>query len=492
VSELLEPGHVFAGRYRIEKFLARGGFGAVYVAEQTEVELRVALKVLFPHILHSRDAVEKFKLEARVAGRVGSDHIVRVFDAGLDERTQMPFLVMELLQGRTLEDVVTQSGPIAPARAVAYLLQAASALDKAHAYVDRDGARRPIVHRDLKPENLFLASQESGDPIVKILDFGIAKVLSDSMQVSQEVKGTPLYMAYEQASAGQITPQTDIWALGLIAFFLLTSRSYWKVANSPEASLTQLFGEVLSLPIDPPSQRAAEIGAPFVPPVAFDAWFARAVNRDPAARFATAGECARALASVFGTEAASRATSVPEAFAATTAAGFETPANAGKSTGTGVPARSAGLVLSTGASLAVGRTQGAEPKRRRGILGAALGLAVVVILAGAFVAGRRAIGEGAVASEAPSAPVPAASRPAATAGAAPAAPPAVPPVAPAPAPPGPSAASASSSAAPGKAPSDAPRTLARGTVIPRKKKEPATASPRAVTPAKTSDTYTER
>src|SRR5262249_20605287 len=153
---------------------------------------------------------------------------------------------------------------IPAAQVVAYVRQVASALDKAHGYVDRDGARRPIVHRDLKPENLFLTHRETGEPVVKILDFGIAKVLSDSTKVSQEVRGTPLYMAYEQATAGHISPQTDIWALGLVTFYLLTARCYWRTANSPEASLTQLFGEVLSLPIDPASQRAREIGAPVI------------------------------------------------------------------------------------------------------------------------------------------------------------------------------------------------------------------------------------
>jgi eukaryotic-like serine/threonine-protein kinase len=299
MSDLLKPGQLFARRYRIERFLAKGGFGAVYAAEQAETELKVALKVLWPHVLHSQDAVEKFKLEARVAGRVGSEHIVKVFDAGFDDATEMPFLCMELLDGEHLERVVKSGGPLSPGHVVTYFRQVCSALDRAHGYVDKDGAPKPIVHRDLKPENLFLANRESGGPIVKVLDFGIAKVLSNSMSVSHEVKGTPLYMAFEQASADRITPQTDIWALGLIAFFLLTGRCYWKTANLPEPSLTQLFGEVLATNIDPPSRRAAELGSPVALSPAFDAWFARCVNRDVSQRFATAGECAAALGAVF-------------------------------------------------------------------------------------------------------------------------------------------------------------------------------------------------
>src|SRR3954453_9761490 len=102
-AHLLKPQQIFAGRYRIERFLAEGGMGAVFVGEHTATEQRVAVKVLWPHVLGSKDAVEKFQLEAKVAGRVSSDHIVRVIDAGFDDDSRMPFLVMELLKGKTLD-----------------------------------------------------------------------------------------------------------------------------------------------------------------------------------------------------------------------------------------------------------------------------------------------------------------------------------------------------------------------------------------------------
>jgi serine/threonine-protein kinase len=300
MEHVLPSGQVFAERYRIERVLARGGFGVVYVAEQLATEAHVALKVLWPHILGSEAAVTSFQQEARIAGRVRSEHIVRVLDAGYDDATQMPFLVMELLHGQDLQRMVEQSGPLSAELTVILMRQVASGLDKAHGYVDRDGVARPIVHRDLKPENLFMSQRESGDAMVKVLDFGIAKVMSATAKVSREVKGTPLYMAYEQASSGAITPQTDIWALGLIVFFLLTGRSYWRAAQSDEGSLTQLFGEVLSLPIVPPSQRLVELGVqPFLPP-AFDDWFLRCVHRDPSQRFASAGKAVAALGEALG------------------------------------------------------------------------------------------------------------------------------------------------------------------------------------------------
>jgi serine/threonine-protein kinase len=299
MSNLLQPGQIFAERYRVDRFLAEGGYGAVYAAEQIATELAVALKVLWPQVLASADAVEKFKLEARVAGRINSEHIVRVIDAGFDAPTRMPFLVMELLVGADLHAKVEGSGPLAPDLVAQLLRQVGSALDKAHGFRDKSQTRSPIVHRDLKPENLFLVHREDGSPVVKILDFGIAKVLGARTSVTREVKGTPLFMAYEQAAGEAISPQTDIWALGLITFYLLTGKNYWRAAESPEGSVAQLFAEVLNKPIVPPSYRIAEHRAPNRFPPGFDAWFLRCLDREPRLRFASAGEAASTFAAAY-------------------------------------------------------------------------------------------------------------------------------------------------------------------------------------------------
>jgi serine/threonine-protein kinase len=294
--ELLKPKQIFCGRYRIERFLAQGGMGAVFVAEHVTTEQRVAVKVLWPQVLATKDAVQRFELEAKVAGRVESDHIVRVIDAGFDAATNMPFLVMELLTGHTLENIVGSDGPLPAPIVCEYMRQVASGLDKAHAYVDKDGVARPIVHRDLKPANIFLTRRDSGEPLLKVLDFGIAKVVSERTNVSQDVRGTPLFMAFEQAGGGRITPRTDVWAFGLITFWMLSGKFYWRSAQpESDAGITQLFGEVLTVPIDSPTLRLAEFGmrAPWGP--AFDDWFARCVNRDPDQRFPSAGAAAWAL-----------------------------------------------------------------------------------------------------------------------------------------------------------------------------------------------------
>lgn len=273
--------------------------GAVYIAVQEATELTVALKVLWPHVLQRAEAAERFALEAKIAARIKSDHIVQVFDAGFDEQTQMPFLVMELLEGATLQSLVEQRGALPPQEVVTLMTQAARGLDRAHAYRDTDGLPAPVIHRDLKPDNLFVARRETGEPLVKILDYGIAKVMSQSTSLSREIKGTPIYMAYEQAVGRGLSPQTDVWPFGLIAYFALTGQCYWRSTHSQDSDLNTLLTEIVALPIEPPSLRMNEMRAGVELPSAFDDWFQRCVNRDPAQRFPTAGEAVQALAQVF-------------------------------------------------------------------------------------------------------------------------------------------------------------------------------------------------
>jgi eukaryotic-like serine/threonine-protein kinase len=296
-------GQLFADRYRIVRRLAQGGMGVVFVAEHLATERQVALKVLWPHVLGSKSAVSGFKREARLNARIESEHVVRVLDAGFDHKLSLPFLAMELLRGTTLRALVGVTGPLAPAEALAVLRQVAKALDKAHGCVDREGRPAPIVHRDLKPDNLFATLREGGDVVVKVLDFGISKALSESQPLSHEVKGTPAFMACEQFSRGPVTPQLDIWAFGLLAFYLLAGRVYWlsSTPNAPE--FTPLLNEILLQPLVPPSERARAFGLTWGGPGGFDGWFLRCLEREPSARFASAGQAVEALTEVFATGA---------------------------------------------------------------------------------------------------------------------------------------------------------------------------------------------
>jgi hypothetical protein len=296
---LLEPGQIFASRYRVRRCIAEGGMGAIFEAEHTATERRVALKLLFPHIMSVGNALEKFELEAKISARVNSPYIVEVLDAGFDATTKSPFLVMELLDGQTLARRIAEQGPLPVEAALRLLEQVAAGLDAAHGYREPSGLAKPIVHRDLKPENLFLARQHDGSIVAKILDYGIAKVLGDTSNVSQEVRGTPLFMAFEQITAGALSPQTDVWAYGLIAYHMLTGARYWRSSERQGASVQALFAEILSLPLEAPSVRLREQNVGIELPAAFDAWLLRCIDRDPSRRFGSAGAAADALGQVF-------------------------------------------------------------------------------------------------------------------------------------------------------------------------------------------------
>ncbi|WP_437306564.1 serine/threonine-protein kinase [Sorangium sp. So ce388] len=287
----MTPETVIAARYRIVRRLGAGAMGAVYEAVDLQTARRRALKVMHPHTVERDDLRERFKLEARVAGQVDSPALVDVLDAGVDDATGTPFLVMELLRGETLSQRLARVGRRAPEEVLTYLGQSAPAIDKMH--------RLGIVHRDLKPSNLFLEQREDGAPRLKILDFGVAKVLHEgATRGSTGAAGTPIYMAPEQFQSGRITSVADIYALGMIAFTLLTGRPYWEeevgMGDSPVAfALIALHG-----PKEPACARAARVGVTLPP--AFDAWFARATALAPDQRFPTAGATVEALARALG------------------------------------------------------------------------------------------------------------------------------------------------------------------------------------------------
>jgi serine/threonine protein kinase len=290
-------GALIGERYRLIAPLARGGFGAVYEAEQITTERRVAIKLIArqPEDL----SIDRMLGEARIASRLKSEHIVQVLDAGIDPASSTVFVAMELLSGVTLLDLVEQGGPRPGPEAAEYVRQIASGLDKAHRHVDRDGKPSPIVHRDLKPANVFVTTRDDGSALLKILDFGTAKMLSANAPSSRIVRGTPQYMAPEQLAGDLPTPATDVWALGLVAFFVLTGRSYW-MAVAKQAAAEALFGEIYALPLVPASERVRALGVNVALGAAFDAWFARCVNRNADARFQHANEAARELAAALG------------------------------------------------------------------------------------------------------------------------------------------------------------------------------------------------
>ncbi len=277
----LEPGGIFAGRYRIERRLKAGGMGAVYLVRHVRTQAPLALKVMNPDLIANQVMRDRFVQEAQVASLIDSPHVVQVTDADIDPKTEMPFLVMELLRGHELGELLKQKGRFSAEETVAWLGQAARALDKAHA--------AQVVHRDLKPANLFLAIEE--DLVrVKILDFGIAKIVRAASAHTTQAAGTPLFMAPEQMGRSkQIGPWTDIWAIGLIAYDFLVGRPYWE-----GETLEELYPEIIGGASERASKRAVRSGVTL--PRAFDDWFAQCVHKDPEMRFARAGAAVNALA----------------------------------------------------------------------------------------------------------------------------------------------------------------------------------------------------
>jgi eukaryotic-like serine/threonine-protein kinase len=286
----LPAGLLLGGDYRIERLLSSGGMGSVYVARQISTDRLRALKVMSPEIVSDPKSHEGFLREARVGSRIQSDYIVEVLAAGVDQDTGLPWLAMELLEGEDLADHVEKRGVPSRSQAVLILEQLFHAMASAH--------RAGVVHRDLKPENLFLrqARQVGAPQVLKVLDFGIAKILSASVASKQTRSiGTPGWLAPEQCSEGTCTAASDVWALGLLVFYLLTGKPFWLRQHDQFANLHALIYEICLAPIPQASERAKHFGVEDKLPENFDAWFARCLDREQARRFPEAAEAWRAL-----------------------------------------------------------------------------------------------------------------------------------------------------------------------------------------------------
>ncbi len=367
----LQPGTIFAGKYRVERLLGAGGMGAVYLVRHLGTQAPGALKIMQPDVVADATSRARFVQEARVASMIDSAFVVNVTDAGIDEETGIPFFVMEHLRGQELGAMIKARGRLPASELLPLLAQAARALDKAHA--------RGIVHRDLKPENLFVVMSDDEPPKAKVLDFGIAKILQTAQTNSTQASGTPLYMAPEQTARGSnIGPWTDVWAFGLLTYTALVGRPYWEAEN-----IYQLFGEIVATHRGSPIERAAKHGVAL--PAAFEPWFLRCLDARPEARFARVGEAVDALAGALSLRLASLPPpSLPAEITAPAPPSALAPALAGPSPHAASTTGGAALAQTTDRS---GTAPAAAPANRTSARAIVLALAVAAVASVAVGAG---------------------------------------------------------------------------------------------------------
>lgn len=286
---LPKEGDIVAGKYQVERVLGKGGMGVVVAARHTSLRQHVAVKFLLPKALTLPGAAERFLREARAAVAIKSEHVARVLDVGALESGE-PYMVMEYLTGTDFGQLLKTRGPLPAREAVDYLLQASEALAEAHAV--------GVIHRDLKPGNLFLTSRADGSPLVKVLDFGLSKAMKPgedehSLTAPDIIVGSPHYMSPEQLkSLKQVDARTDVWALGVILYQLLSARRPFEADS--------LVGTCARIAADAPTplrERKADV------PAELEAIILRCLEKDLDKRVQSVADLARLLAP-FGSERA--------------------------------------------------------------------------------------------------------------------------------------------------------------------------------------------
>ncbi len=276
-------GRVVADRYEIISLIGEGGMGRVYRAIQRSLDRPVAVKFVHTHVLETKEAVARFMVEAKAASRLNHPNVVAVYDFG----TVTPvgsdfFLAMEYIAGHTLSSLLSANVTLPISRVVSLIVQVLAGLGEAH--------HQGIAHRDVKPENIMLETRRSGEEVVKVIDFGVARIaaLPKSARVTMagQVFGTPSYMAPEQALAREAGPSADLYSVGVMLFELLTGQLPFQQEALPDLLKAHVCSERPN-----PSEVAPHRN---IPP-ALAALCMRAMAIDPKDRFADATTFAKEL-----------------------------------------------------------------------------------------------------------------------------------------------------------------------------------------------------
>ena len=278
------PGRVIGGKYVVERVIGEGGMGAILAARHEQLGQQVAIKVLRAEALGHPEAVARFLREARAAVAIKSEHVGRVIDVGTLD-SGVPYMIMEYLEGEDLAELLERRGPLPVSEAVDFVVQACEALAEAHA--------KRIVHRDIKPANLFLTQRADGSALVKVLDFGIAKALEESvagrdanLTATATALGTPTNMAPEQVrSAKDVDPRADVWGLGTVLYELIVDEPPF-VADT----ITALCAMIIADPLVPMAEKRSDV------PARLDEVVGKALEKEREVRYPSVAALAEALA----------------------------------------------------------------------------------------------------------------------------------------------------------------------------------------------------
>ena len=266
-------GRRLTDRYVLEEELASGGMGTLWLATDEVLGRSVAIKVLHDHLAQDEELLERFRMEAVAAARLSHPAVVRVFDTGTSEG--VVFIVMELVDGRTVSELLAERGPLPPSEAAGVARGVLLALAHAH--------REGVIHRDVKPGNILVGRGEQ----VKLADFGIAKAAfaEEDLTTTGNLLGTSRYLSPEQVTGGEVDARSDLYALGVVLYEMLTGRP-------PFEAETHIATATMRLTNDPPPPRTRRPGIPR----GLEAVVMKALARDPADRFQSADEMNSALA----------------------------------------------------------------------------------------------------------------------------------------------------------------------------------------------------
>ena len=291
-----QPGDIIAGRYRLERELGRGAMGMVWAAMHPTLAQRVAIKLIAADKARSSEARQRFALEAKAAARLRSRHVVQVYDDG-ETPDGTPYIVMEYLEGQTLEERLETHPDMGLGEAVRIATHVGRALARAHA--------QGVVHRDLKPGNIFIAKSDDDELgwLAKVLDFGVAKVLNEpSATRTGTIVGTPLFMSPEQIrGAAQVDHRADLYSLGMVFYNMVTGSHAFDGPSYSDvlvAICTQSLPDIRNV-------------AAWLPP-AVGTWFDQACAREREARFQSADEMIEALQEAVGPHSRLTRPSVPD------------------------------------------------------------------------------------------------------------------------------------------------------------------------------------